>query len=62
LILSNKNLYILNKNVVHEVKKVADWLSNKTLNYDKTTFMLVSPQKCQEYDFKRKINKIEITK
>jgi len=57
---SDKNLHILNKNVVNEVKKVAEWLSNNklTFNYTKTTYMLVSPQKCQEYNFKIKINEI----
>jgi len=42
-----------------KLKKVAKWLRNDklTFNYAKH-YMVVSPQKCQEYNFKIKINEI----
>ena len=58
LILSDSTLSKLERNVNLEIKKVATWLNeNKlSLNYTKTAYMLITPQKCDDISFKLQIS------
>ena len=50
LVLSDSNLSKLERKVNLEIKKVATWLNENKLylNYTKTTYMIITPQKCDE--------------